>query len=53
MGSSLCPVLANIIMTKLENTVVKDLIADAIIGLYARYVDDTLLVIKPENELFP
>ena len=49
MGSSLGPVLANIIMTELENTVVKDLIMDATIGFYAHYVDDTLSLIKPEN----
>ena len=36
-------------MRELENTVVKDLIADATTGFYARYVDDTLLLIKPEN----
>ena len=49
MGSSLGPALANIIMTELENTAVKDLTADATTGFYARYVDDTLLLIKPEN----
>ena len=49
MGSSLGPVLANIIMTELENTVVEDLITDATTGFYAHYVDDTLLLIKPEN----
>ena len=49
MGSSLGPVLANIIMTELENVIVRNLIADGTVAFYARYVDDTLLLIKPEN----
>ena len=49
MGSSLGPVLANIIMTELEIVIVRNLIADGTVAFYARYVDDTLLLIKPEN----
>ena len=49
MGSSLGPVLANIIIMELENVIVKNLIADGTVAFYARYVDDTLLLIKPEN----
>ena len=43
---SLGPVLPNIIMTEFERVVVEDLIKTGIVKLYARYVDDTLLVIK-------
>ena len=49
MGSSLGPVLANIIMTELEKVVVKNLIDDGIIKFYIRYVDDTLLLVKNED----
>ena len=49
MGSSLGPVLANIIMTELENVVIKPLTANGTIKFYTRFVDDTLLVIKPDN----
>ena len=49
MGSSLGPVLANIIMTELENQMVRNLLADGTVAFYSRYVDDTLLLIKPEN----
>ena len=49
IGSSLGSALANIIMTELENVIVRDLIADGTVVLYAHYVDDTLLLIKPEN----
>ena len=49
MGSSLGSALANIIMTELENVIVRDLIADGTVVLYAHNVDDTLLLIKPEN----
>ena len=49
MGSSLGPVLANIIMTELEDIVIKPLITNGTIKFYTRFVDDTLLVIKPEN----
>ena len=49
MGSSLGPVLANIIMTELEKLIINNLITDGTIKFYNRYVDDTLLVIKPED----
>ena len=49
MGSSLGPVLANIIMAELEDVVIKPLITNGTIKFYTRFVDDTLLVIKPEN----
>ena len=49
MGASLGPVLANIIMTELEHGVVDNLIQDGTIKFYARYVDDTLLLVKPEQ----
>ena len=49
IGSSLGPVLANIIMTELEDVVIKPLITNGTIKFYTRFVGDTLLVIKPEN----
>lgn len=49
MGSSLGPVLANIIMTELENVVIQPLIDQGIIQFYCRYVDDTLLLVKPRD----
>ena len=49
MGASLGPVLANIIMTELEKSVVDRLIQSGCIRFYARYVDDTLLLVKPED----
>ena len=49
MGSSLGPVLANIIMTELEDVVIKPLIASGTIKFYTRFVDDNLSVIKPDN----
>ena len=48
MGSSLGPVLANIIMTEID-VVIKPLIANGTIKFYTRFVDVTLLVIKPDN----
>ena len=47
MGGSLGPVLANIIMTEFEHEIVKKLIDQGLIAFYCRYVDDTLLLIKP------
>ena len=47
MGSSLGPVLVNIILTKFENKLVSDLVQSGIIKFYRRYVGDTLLLIKP------
>ena len=48
-GSSLGPVLVNIIMTELKDVVIKPLIANSTIKFYTRFVNDTLLVIKPDN----
>ena len=47
MGLSLGPVLSNIIITELEELVIRDLVADDTVKFYGRYVDDTLLVVKP------
>ena len=49
MGSPLAPVLASIIMTELEKTVVQKLSASGMIKFYCRYVGDTLLLVKPAN----
>ena len=49
MGASLGPVLANIIMTELETVVVDRMIQSGRIKFYARYIDDTLLLVKPED----
>ena len=49
MGASMGPVLANIIMTELERVVVEDLLQAGTLRFYARYVDDTLMLIKPED----
>ena len=42
-------ILANVIMTELEQKVVKQLIDDKTLMLCGRYVDDTSVVIKPED----
>ena len=49
MGGSLGPVLANIIMTEFEQTVVKPLIDRKLRTFYCRCVDDTPLLIKPDT----
>ena len=49
MGAALGPVLANIIMTEMEKIVVDKLIENGKIKFYIRYVDDTLLLVKPED----
>ena len=49
MGSSLGPVLANIIMTELEKKVLPKMIAEGAIKFYIRYVDDTLVLIKEDK----
>ena len=49
MGSSLGPVLANIIITELEKIVVFDLINSGLIKFYFRYVEDTLLLAKEDG----
>ena len=48
MGSSLGPVMVNIIMTKLENKIIKTLMNGDTIKFYCWYFDDTLLV-KPQD----
>ena len=49
MGSSLGPLLANIVMTNIEKTIIKKFIDDKILLFYGRYVDDTLVVIRREH----
>ena len=46
MGSSLGLLLANIIMTEVEKTIIKKFLDDRMLLFYGRYVDDTLVVIK-------
>lgn len=46
MGSSLGPVLANIILTEFERVIVSDLVQSGIFKVYRRYVDDTLVLMK-------
>ena len=45
-GLPLGPVLANIIMTELESTIVKELVDKSLVKLYMRYAENTLLLIK-------
>ena len=52
MGSSLSPVIANIIMTELEKVIVEPLITSGNIKFYTRHVDDTLLLAKEEDIMF-
>ena len=47
MGSSIEPVLGNIILTEFERVIVSQLINDSVIKFYKRYVDGTLVLIKP------
>jgi hypothetical protein len=47
MGSALGPVLANIILSEFEKRIVSDLIKSGVISFDRRYVDDTLVLIKP------
>ena len=49
MGSSLGPVLANVIMTEFERLVVDKLAKADLIKFYIRYVDDTLILAKVED----
>ena len=39
----------SVIMTELEGKVIKPLIKDGAIKFYCCYVDDTLLVVKPQD----
>ena len=43
------PTLTNILLTALEDEIVRPLINAGTIKFYARYVDDTLILTKPEN----
>ena len=49
MGPSSGPVLANIIMTECEKVIVDNIVKEGTIKLYARYVDDTLLLLKRQD----
>jgi hypothetical protein len=49
MGSALGPVLANIILSEFEKLIVSDLTKSGVIRFYRRYVDDTLVLIKPSD----
>ena len=49
MGSSLWSVMVNIIMTKLENKVIKPFMNNGGIKFYCQYVNDKLLVMKPQD----
>ena len=49
MGAALGPVLANIIMTEMERVVVDQLIQSGKIKFYAKYVDDILHLVKPDD----
>ena len=49
MGSPLGPTLANILMTELEDDIIRPLITLDKLKFYVRYVDDTLILAKPED----
>ena len=49
MGLSLEPVLANIILTEFEHVIISDIISSSTIQFYKRYVDDTIVLIKPSD----
>jgi hypothetical protein len=49
MGSPLGPTLANILLTALEDEIVRPLINAGTIKFYAQYVDDTLILTKLKN----
>ena len=49
MGSPLGPTLANILMTELEDDIIRPLITLNKLKFYVRYVDDTLILAKPED----
>ena len=46
MGSSLGPLMVNVIMTELERVVVKDLLNKRYLKFYIQYMDDTLVLMK-------
>ena len=49
MSSPLGPVWANIIMAELEQKVIKKFVDNGTIIFYERYVNDSLLVVKPKD----
>ena len=49
MGSSLGPVLANVIMLEFERLVVEKLIKDGLVKFYIRYLHDTLVLAKVQD----
>ena len=49
MGSALGHILANVIMTELENKILKVLIESGKLKFYIRHVDDTLLLAKEDG----
>ena len=49
MGSSLAPVLANVILTEFEKAVVKPLMKRRTLKFYCRYVDDTSVLVKEDQ----
>ena len=49
MGSPLGPTLADIIMTALEDAIIKPLIDSGVLKFYSRFVDDTLILAKPSD----
>ena len=49
MGSPLGPTLANILMTALEDDIIRPLITSDTFKFYVRYVDETLVVAKPDD----
>ena len=46
MGSSIGPVLANIILTEFERVIVPELINDGVIKFYKRYVKVSVILWK-------
>ena len=49
MGSSLAPVLANIILTEFGKVVVTPLMKNGTLKFYCRYVEDTLVFVKEDQ----
>ena len=49
IGSPLGPTLANILMTELEDDIIRPLITSDKLKFYVRYVNDTLILAKPED----
>ena len=49
MGSPLGPTLVNILITELEDDIIRPLITSDKLKFYVRYVDDSLVLAKPED----